>query len=135
MLYSPELVSAIHQHESALVSMCPLPLEPPPTSHPISPLCVVTEPWLEFPESYRKFSLAIYFTYGNVCFPGLPGGSEVKASACVCLQCGRPEFDSWVGKIPWKRMETHSSTLAWRIPWTEEPGGLQSPGLQRVRHD
>ena len=30
---------------------------------------------------------------------------------------------------------THSSVLAWRIPWTEEPGGLQSMGLQRVGHD
>ena len=30
---------------------------------------------------------------------------------------------------------THSGILAWRIPWTEEPGGLQSVGLQRVRHD
>ena len=34
-----------------------------------------------------------------------------------------------------KEMATHSSTLAWRIPWTEEPGGLQSMGLQRVGHD
>ena len=34
-----------------------------------------------------------------------------------------------------KEMATHSSTLAWRIPWAEEPGGLQSTGLQRVRHD
>ena len=32
-------------------------------------------------------------------------------------------------------MATHSSVLAWRIPWTEEPGGLQSVGSQRVRHD
>ena len=32
-------------------------------------------------------------------------------------------------------MAPHSSTLAWRIPWTEEPGGLQSMGSQRVRHD
>ena len=32
-------------------------------------------------------------------------------------------------------MATHSSTLAWKIPWTEEPGGLQSKGLQRVRHN
>ena len=31
-------------------------------------------------------------------------------------------------------MATHSSVLAWRVPWTEEPGGLQSMGLQRVRH-
>ena len=34
-----------------------------------------------------------------------------------------------------KEMATHSSTLAWRIPWTEESGGLQSMGWQRVRHD
>ena len=34
-----------------------------------------------------------------------------------------------------KGMATHSSTLAWRIPWTEEPGGLQSAGSQRVGHD
>ena len=34
-----------------------------------------------------------------------------------------------------KEMATHSSVLAWRIPWTEEHGGLQSIGLQRVRHD
>ena len=32
-------------------------------------------------------------------------------------------------------MATHSSIVAWRIPWTEEPGGLQSIGLQRVGHD
>ena len=32
-------------------------------------------------------------------------------------------------------MATHSSILAWEIPWTEEPGGLQSMGLQRVRHN
>ena len=34
-----------------------------------------------------------------------------------------------------KGMATHSSILAWRIPWTEEPVGLQSTGLQNVRHD
>ena len=34
-----------------------------------------------------------------------------------------------------KEMATHSSILAWEIPWTEEPGKLQSTGLQRVRHD
>ena len=34
-----------------------------------------------------------------------------------------------------KEMATHSSILAWRIPWTEEPGGLQSMGSHRVRHD
>ena len=34
-----------------------------------------------------------------------------------------------------KEMATHSSVLAWRIPWTEEPGGLQSTGSQRGGHD
>ena len=34
-----------------------------------------------------------------------------------------------------KGMATHSSTLAWRIPWTEEPGGLQSRESQRLKHD
>ena len=34
-----------------------------------------------------------------------------------------------------KEMATHSSTLAWKIPWTEEPGGLQSMGSQRVGHN
>ena len=34
-----------------------------------------------------------------------------------------------------KEMATHASSLAWKIPWTEEPGGLQSKGSQRVEHD
>ena len=34
-----------------------------------------------------------------------------------------------------KKMATHSNILAWRIPWSEESGGLQSMGLQRVEHD
>ena len=38
------------------------------------------------------------------------------------------------GTSPQEEMATHSSILAWRIPWTEEPGGLQSVGSQRVRH-
>ena len=41
----------------------------------------------------------------------------------------RHEFNPWVGKIPLEEgMATHSSILAWRIPWAEEPGGLQSKG-------
>ena len=48
--------------------------------------------------------------------------------------------ETWVPSLgredPLKKgMATHSSILAWRIPWTEEPGGLQSMGSQRVRHD
>ena len=49
----------------------------------------------------------------------------------------RPGFNPWVRKIPWRRerMATHSSILAWRNPWTEEPGRLQSMELQRVGHN
>ena len=48
--------------------------------------------------------------------------------------------ESWVRSLGWedpleKEMATHSSILAWRIPWTEEPGGLQSTGSQKVRHN
>ena len=41
---------------------------------------------------------------------------------------------SWDNSLE-KEMATHSGILAWEIPWTEEPGGLQPMGLQRVRHD
>ena len=44
-------------------------------------------------------------------------------------------FSLWVRKIPCKSMATHSSILAWRIPWTEELDGLRSIGSQRVGHD
>ena len=40
-----------------------------------------------------------------------------------------------LGRSPGEGMATHSSILAWRSPWTEKPGGLQSMGLQRVGHD
>ena len=47
---------------------------------------------------------------------------------------------TWVGSLGWEDaleegMATHPSILAWRIPWTEEPGRLQSLGSQRVGHD
>ena len=48
--------------------------------------------------------------------------------------------ETWVRSLGWedpleKEMESHSSILAWKISWTEEPGGLQSMGSQRVGHD
>ena len=64
--------------------------------------------------------------------PGFPGGSEVKVSAWNAGDLGLiPGSENPLEK----EMAIHSSTLAWRIPWREEPGGLQSMGLQRVRHD
>ena len=57
----------------------------------------------------------------------LPGGSDSKESAC--------NTETWIRSLGWEYalkegMATHSSILAWRIPWTEEPGGLQSMGSQ-----
>ena len=48
--------------------------------------------------------------------------------------------ETWAQSLGWedpleKEMATHSSILAWRIPWMEEPGGLQSMGSQKVGHD
>jgi len=63
---------------------------------------------------------------------GFPGGSDSKESSCLAWDLSLIPGSG----IPLeKRMALHSSILAWRIPWTEEPGGLQSMGLQRVRHN
>ena len=61
------------------------------------------------------------------------GMNSRRSLEWVRLQGGRPRFDPWIGKTPLEEsLATHSSMLAWRIPWTEEPGGLQSMGLQSV---
>ena len=63
-----------------------------------------------------------------------PGGSDGKESAYTA---GDPGLIPGSGRPPGGRegMATHSSILAWRVPWTEEPGRLQSMGSQRVRHN
>ena len=63
---------------------------------------------------------------------GFPGGLAVKNLPAV--------WETWVQSLGLEEpleegMATHSSILAWRIPWTEEPGGLQSIGLQRVGYN
>ena len=73
-------------------------------------------------------------------------GAGVGNKAALCVSSVTPglnhklpvppqDFDPWVGMITWRRKWQPSSILAWRIPWTEEPGELQSKGLQRVRYD
>ena len=61
-----------------------------------------------------------------------PGGSDGKASA---YNVGDPSSIPGSGRSPGEGMAIHSSILAWKIPWTEEPGKLQSTGSQRVGHD
>ena len=69
-------------------------------------------------------------------YMGFLGGSLSKESTCHFRRHWRHDFNSWVGKISLEeKMATHSCILAWKIPWTEEPCGLQSIGLQRVGHD
>ena len=67
---------------------------------------------------------------------GFPGGTSGKELTCQCKKHKRRGFDPWVGKIPLEKgMATYSSILAWKIPWTEEIGGLQSIVSHRVGHD
>ena len=73
-----------------------------------------------------------HFRFKDTYILGFPGGSDGKASVCNAGDLG-----SIPGSVdpPEKEMATHSSILAWRILWIEEPGRLQSMGSQRFGHD
>ena len=82
----------------------------------------------QLPEGDRTPLMSVIGAQKETSFPG---GSNDNLPA-------RPE--TWVQSLGWKDplekgITTHSNILAWRIPWTKEPGGLQYMGLQRVRHD
>ena len=91
----------------------------------------------------KRYCLSHFQTFRNYSFLsewGLPGGTMVKNLPANAADTG------YVGSFPGgggagegdpleKGMATHASILAWKIPRTEEPGGLQSMGLQRVRHN
>ena len=64
-------------------------------------------------------------------YQDFPGGSDGKASAYNVGDLGSTLSRE---DLLEKEMATHSSILAWKIPWMEEPGRLQSMGSQRVRH-
>ena len=66
----------------------------------------------------------------------LPRGLSGKEVSCRYRKHKRQEFSPWVKKIPLeKEMATHSSILAWKISWTEEPVRLQSMVFQGLGHD
>ena len=72
---------------------------------------------------------------GVYIFQGFPGGTVYR----ICLPVQEMQ-EMLVWSLAWKdpmenAMESHSIILAWKIPWTEEPGGLESLWLQRLRHD
>ena len=85
------------------------------------------------------------YTHLNAEFQRIARRDKKPSSAIIAkeqrktIERQRPEIFSRILEIPREHLEkamaTHSSTFAWKIPWTEEPGRLQSMGLLRVRHD
>ena len=81
-------------------------------------------------ESSKKGCFCVYLFLAS-----FPGGSVVK-NPLAMQEMQETEVPSLDGEDPLEEgMATHSSNLAWKIPWTKEPGGLHSVELQRVRHD
>ena len=83
-------------------------------------------------EQQQQNVCPVVWLLGHMVVLGFPGGTSGTEPTCQCSRhtsLGR--FAPWVRKVPWRR----ECILAWRIPWTEEPGGLQCMGLQRVGHD
>ena len=85
------------------------------------------------PQSYSVAALhTLQETGMTITLAGLPGGSLVKNTPANSGDAGSIPG----GTIPWRRTwQLNSSILNWRIPWTEKPGGQQSIGCRRVRHD
>ena len=103
-----------------------------------------------FPESIRilgKYLSYVKMCYAVFCYSGVKEQRENYFLACTGASLVTQTiknlpamqeiwFDSWVGKIPWRRAwQSTPLFLPGECPWTEEPGVLQSLGLQRVRHD
>ena len=105
--YSAEVLSAISTHTHT-------------HTYPDCPMCLNPSDTLP------------YFTDSHKHLMGFPGGASGKESSCQCRRFKKFRFESWVRKIPLEEeMASHSSILTWKISWTEEPGQLQSRGLQR----
>ena len=101
-----------------------------PTGPPAKSLCPLTA-------SYLHMQLAYYHYFAPFStFMGSRISQVAQWSTCKYRRCRRHGINTWVGKIPLEEeMATHCSVLVWRIPWTQEPRGLESMGSQRVRHD
>ena len=82
-------------------------------------------------KSFKKIHWLIFSplsSFSNNKYPGHPRWLSGKESAC---QAGDPDsIPGWEDPLE-KEIATHSSVLAWEIPWTEEPGGLQSMGVTK----
>ena len=99
--------------------------------------------WERLDYKYRKFISKILPEGNSLLEKPLVAPQTINFWASLVAQRLKglpPMQETWVRSLGWedpleKEMVTHSSILAWRIPWTEKPGRLQSTGLQRVGHD
>ena len=84
-----------------------------------------------------KWFLPIHLKYFQLQhMQNFPHGSGGKEPTCQWTRHKRSRFDPWAGKVPWRRAWQPTPVfLPGKSSWTEEPGGLQSIALQRVRHD
>ena len=109
-------------------------------------MCFGYFPWNFFPFSFPEWlvlllqstalSLSQIPNSASYCvFLGFPGGTSGKEPTCQCRDIRDLGSVPGSGRSPEEGLATRSSILSWRIPWTEEPGGLQSMGSQRVRHN
>ena len=74
-------------------------------------------------------------TYRNDCLLDFLDGTDSKESTCQCRDIKDMGLIPGFSRSLEKEMTIHSGILAWKIPWAQEPGSLQSKGLQRVGHD
>ena len=86
------------------------------------------------------WSYLYWFSVGLTFFSIRPKAHQWASLVAQMVKNLPALLESWVRSLVWedpleKEMATHSSILAWRIPWTDEPGGLQSTGSQRVGHN
>jgi len=99
-------------------------------------------PWKLWSKSSKIAQVADDPAWPSMCgCSNSKGQFKGRASLVASMVKNPPAMrETWVRSLGWEDlleegMATHSSILAWRIPWTEEPGGLQSIGLQRTGHD
>ena len=97
--------------------------------------CVLSEhPNISFNSSILFVHLEFFSFFSNY------SSDNLYSLVAQMVKCLPAMWETWVQSLGWedpleKEMAIHSNTLAWKIPWTEEPGRLQSMGSQRVGHD
>ena len=89
---------------------------------------------LQHHSSKASILLCSVFLLVQISHPYMTTGKTIALTRWTCVGKVMPLLFNMLSNLE-KAMATHSSTLAWKIPWTEEPGGLQSIGSLRIGHD